>query len=578
MIFTSDGLTAVAGVPKILSQQPSTAPVPASTPAPPRQARLLGDLLDAAAERWGHKTAVVSGTRTHSFVQMRDAARLTEAEVRRLGVRRGDRVAVVVDDFPDAIAWMLGVARRGAIYVLLNADTTAYAAEHVLRDSAPVLMLASMDSEARRCASAMGVPVVDVRAFGRAPEMVIETVIDVAGHAEAARPDMQTTPGTPATQATPGTPGPPATQRTPATPATHPDGPISSDIASILYTSGSTGRPKGVTGTHANMVFAVDVIARRLRLRPDDVIGCVMPLAFDYGVYQVLLGLLTGAHLVWGRGAAAGPGLLAFLTDNEVTVLPVVPGLAQNLDRLTRRAHHTLPPLRVLTNTGAAMSVDLRTRLQQAYPDMQVYLMFGLTECKRVSILLPEELPTKAASVGRPLDDTECVIVDGEGRPLPPGEVGELVVRGPHVTLGYWNDPERTAARFRPWGPFGERVLFTGDQCWLDSDGYLYFRGRDDDVYKANGFRVSATEVAMAAEEIDEVEEAYCLPGHGGDAPLLVVVSKLRAHVVRERLARLLEWFKVPDHIVVVERMPLNRNGKVDPDAVRALRPAKSAP
>jgi acyl-coenzyme A synthetase/AMP-(fatty) acid ligase len=321
------------------------------------------------------------------------------------------------------------------------------------------------------------------------------------------------------------------------------------------------------------MVFAVEAIARRLRLRSDDVIGCVMPLAFDYGVYQVLLGLVTGAHLVWGRGAAAGPGLLSFLTDNEVTVLPVVPGLAQNLERLTRRAHHALPPLRMLTNTGATMSVDLRLRLQRAYPDMQVYLMFGLTECKRVSILLPEELGTKAASVGRPLDDTECIIVDGESRPLPAGELGELVVRGPHVTLGYWNDPEQTALRFRPWGPFGERALFTGDQCWLDADGYLYFSGRDDDVYKANGFRVSATEVAMAAEELDGVDEAYCLPGRGAEPALLVVVSTLAAHTVRERLHTLLEWFKVPDQIVVVEAIPLLRNGKVDPDAVRALRP-----
>ncbi|HXV93765.1 MAG TPA: AMP-binding protein [Pseudonocardia sp.] len=517
-----------------------TVTLPSNTLPPNTAPRLLSDLVDRAAERFGDRTAVVSGERSIGFTDLATATRVVAAELRRLGVARGDRVVVVIDDFLTAIPWMLGVARRGGIYVLMNADTTRYAAEHTIADSGARLALSSGSSESRRCAEALGLTVVDIPVAG------------VTG---------------------------PITE--PAGPAPSPlDVPVSSDLVSILYTSGSTGRPKGVTGTHANMVFAAEAIAARLRLREDDVIGCVLPLAFDYGVYQVLLTLLTGARLVWGAGAAAGPGLLSFLVDNAVTVLPVVPGLAQNLDRLTRRATRSgapLPPLRVLTNTGAAMSADLRLRLQGAYPELGVYLMFGLTECKRVSMLLPEELAAKPDSVGRPLDDTECVIIDGSGRVLPPGEVGELVVRGPHVTAGYWNDPERTALRFRPWGPMGERALFTGDQCRLDADGYLYFEGRDDDIYKANGFRVSATEVAIAAEEIPGVDEAFCAPARGEEPALLAVVADVDAHRVREELQKLLEWFKVPDDIVVVDRLPLNRNGKVDAVAVRALRPVAGA-
>ncbi|MFC5744457.1 class I adenylate-forming enzyme family protein [Actinomadura rugatobispora] len=492
---------------------------------PGREVATLPDMLDRAAGRWPDRLALVSGERRCRFAELRDASLVAEAELRRLGAGRGDRVVVVIDEFVDAIAMMFGVARLGGVYVLMNGDTTEYAAGHVMRDCEPVLVLAERDSPARRTAVSLGLPVAAPPCFGR--------------------------------------PAPPPEPWRP--------GPISRDLVSVLYTSGSTGRPKGVAGTHRNMVFAAHAIARRFRLREDDVIGCVLPLAFDYGVYQILLSMIAGCPLVWGKGTDAGPGLLNFLDRHGITVLPSVPGLAHNLDRLSRRSPGALPPLRVLTNTGAAMSADLLGRLRDRYPRLEVFLMFGLTECKRISILLPEELPRKPGSVGRPLDDTECVIVDPEGRPLAPGEVGELVVRGPHVTQGYWGDPEGTALRFRPWGPNGEVALFTGDQCWLDDEGYLYFQGRDDDIYKSNGFRVSATEVAMAAEEVPGVLEAYCAAARGDDPPVLAVVTELTAMQVRVELQKHLEWYKVPDLIVPVDRLPLNRNGKVDGPAVRAL-------
>lgn len=500
---------------------------------------LLTDPLDRAAGRWPNQVALVSGDRRCTFAELRTASLVAEALLRASGVGRGERVMIVIDEFIDAIAVMFGVARLGGIYVLINDDATEYSAEYMMRDCAPACVVAEADTPVRRTALALGLNVVSLSCFER--------------------------------------PAPP--------PAPRASGPISLDLVSVLYTSGSTGRPKGVAGTHANMVFAAHAIARRFRLRSTDVIGCVLPLAFDYGVYQILLSMISGATLVWGRGAAAGPGLLTFLHQHQVTVLPSVPGLAHNLDRLSRRARgasrvadrEILPPLRMLTNTGAAMSPELCDRLRSSYPELDLYLMFGLTECKRISILLPEELPDKPGSVGRPLDDTECLIVGPDGRLLPPGEIGELVVRGPHVTQGYWRDPERSAVRFRSWGETGERVLFTGDQCWLDDEGFLYFQGRDDDIYKSNGFRVSATEVALAAEEIPGVCEAYCLPARHEEPALLAAVTELTPIRVRDELQRRLEWFKVPDHIVVVDHMPCNRNGKVDPDSIRALRPVRGS-
>ena len=440
---------------------------------------------------------------------------------------RGDRVAVVIGDFLDAIAMMFGVARLGAVYVLMNGDTTRYAAQHVLTDCAPVCVVAGGPADdVTPCAAELGVPVLRPRGSGRTPA--------------------------------------------PA-PAPAP-GPISSDLVSILYTSGSTGRPKGVVATHANMVFAAEAIARRLDLRENDVIGCVLPLAFDYGVYQILLSLISGATLVWGQGTDAGPGLLRFLRRHQVSVLPSVPGLAPEPRPALPPQRRTPAPAARAHQHGRGHVRDLLGRVRAHYPSLRIFLMFGLTECKRISILTPEELSDRPDSVGRPLDDTEILIIDPRTRRvLPPGEIGELIVRGPHVTRGYWNDPERTALRFRPWGPMSEHVLFTGDQCWTDADGYLYFSGRDDDVYKQNGFRVSATEVALAAEDVDGVDEAHCLPARGEDPAVLVVVGRCEPAELRAALHDRLEWFKVPDDIRVADRLPLNRNGKIDSTAIRRL-------
>lgn len=498
---------------------------------------LLSDLLDQAAQRWPGHTALVHGSRRCTFSELRTASLVAAAVLRGEGIERGDRVVIVVEDFLDTIAFMFGAARVGAVYVLVDRDIPAYVAQHVLDDSEPMCVIAGEDNGPRQYAQQTGLAVLAPECFGH----------------PAPGPDNS------------------------AASATGIVRPISSDLVSILYTSGSTSRPKGVAASHANVLFAAQAIARRLRLRENDVIGCVVPITFDYGAYQVLLGLLSGATLVWGRGTEAGAGLLTFLLRHEVTVLPAVPGLSHILDRLSRRGPDRLPPLRMLTNTGAAMSDELRERLQGLYPGLDVYLMFGLTECKRISILLPEEITERPGSVGRALDDTECLIVDPDGWVLPPGKTGELVVRGPHVAQGYWRAPELTALRFRPWGPLGERVLFTGDQCRLDDDGYLYFEGRNDDIYKSHGFRTSATEVALAAEAVPGVVQAHCIPARADSPALLVAVTELTPGEVRARLHDFLEWFKVPERIVVTGRMPLKRNGKVDTEAVRALAAARES-
>ncbi|WP_460363757.1 class I adenylate-forming enzyme family protein, partial [Actinocorallia lasiicapitis] len=226
--------------------------------------------------------------------------------------------------------------------------------------------------------------------------------------------------------------------------------------------------------------------------------------------------------------------------------------------------------LRLVTSSGAVLPGGTARRLRAAIPGLGVVSMFGLTECKRVTIGAPDADLDRPGSLGLPLRDTELRIVDEHGAALPAGQVGELVVRGRHVMSGYWRAPELTARRFRR-DEFGRPLLFTGDQCHLDDEGHLYFDGRRDDLFKQNGFRVSATEVEAAALEIPGVRQAALLPpADGGGSALLVSADRTAGEVLTE-LAERLEDFKVPARCLVLAELPLGANGKIDRRALAAL-------
>jgi acyl-CoA synthetase (AMP-forming)/AMP-acid ligase II len=228
-----------------------------------------------------------------------------------------------------------------------------------------------------------------------------------------------------------------------------------------------------------------------------------------------------------------------------------------------------LPPLRLLTNTGAAMPPETLSELRAGLPRLRVQLMFGLTECKRAAIMPPDADLDRPGACGVALPGTEIMAIDTDGNRLPAGQIGELVVRGANVMTGYWRRPELTAQKFhRVDGLFPE--LRTGDHGWLDEDGYVYFVGRLDDIYKERGFRVSATEVEAAARRVPGVDLAAVLPPLDGQPSVLAVVTGSTADAVLLRLRAEIEEFKIPRQCVVVDRLPLTRNGKVDRAVLRA--------
>jgi len=480
-------------------------------------------LLDEATAEVPERPAIVTDEQSWTYCELAARTRWMATWLDARGVGRGDRVVLLAPNSAELVCACYAISRTGAVFIVVNSDTKAFQLHHIIADAEPALILTD---RADRVPAKVGVP--------------SATLADAASGPETEPPRW---------------PG------------------ISTDPACLIYTSGSTAAPKGVVSPHRTLRFAVDAIAGRLGMRADDRIGCLLPLSFDYGLYQVFLAARARATLVLGDPAQVGPGLPGRLEREQVTVLPLVPSLATALLRLRHRAGAgALPRLRTVTNTGASLDPAIIDELRAAFPGVAVYAMFGLTECKRVAILDPADLDTRRGSVGQPLPDTECLVVDEDGRSLPAGHTGELVVRGPHVMAGYWRAPEQTARRFRPWGPAAETVLFTGDLCALDEDGYLYFRGRFDDVYKSRGYRVSTLEVEAAALDVPGVAEAAVVPPDvDSDGARLFVTGTADAVTVLAGLRERLEPAKVPHGVRVLDHLPLNTNRKVDRHRLRAL-------
>jgi acyl-CoA synthetase (AMP-forming)/AMP-acid ligase II len=345
---------------------------------------------------------------------------------------------------------------------------------------------------------------------------------------------------------------------------------IDIDLAAIIYTSGSTGDAKGVMLTHRNMLTAATSVSTYLGTRADDVILCALPLAFDYGLYQLIMSVRTGARLVLERGFAFPAKVLQRVVDEGVTTFPGVPTMFALLAELESLGSWDLSRIRTVTNTGAALSTKHVGFLQRTFPTARIFSMYGLTECKRCTYLPPEDLDRKPASVGLAIPNTELWLVDEDDRRVGPGEVGQLVIRGATVMRGYWEKPEATARKLRP-GPLpGEQVLYTGDLCRLDEDGYLYFVGRMDDIIKTRGEKVAPKEVENALVSIPGVREAAVI-----GVPDPVLGQAVKAFVTLERGARLgaeelrreaqarLEPFCVPKTIVVVSELPMTSTGKI---------------
>jgi long-chain acyl-CoA synthetase len=300
-----------------------------------------------------------------------------------------------------------------------------------------------------------------------------------------------------------------------------------------------------------------------------DVVMGVLPLSFDYGLYQVFMTFGCGGTLVLEKSFAYPAEVLQHVAHERVTGLPGVPTLFAMLLNMDL-SPYDLSSLRYITNTAAALPPSHITELRRKFPGVTLYSMYGLTETKRTLYLPPEQLDRRPASVGIAIPGTEVWIEDAAGHRLGPEEIGELVVRGRHVMRGYWKAPLETAQRFRP-GPLpGERVCYTGDLFRMDADGYMYFVGRTDDIIKSRGHKVAPKEIETVLYGIPGVVEAGVVPvpdailGQAIKAVVAVVDGQLTQAQVLAHCRQHLDDHMIPKYVEFRDTLPKTASGKID--------------
>ena len=514
---------------------------------------LLHEWLRRSARRRPDKTALICGDVRRSYAELDASSDRLAASLCALGLRGQDRVVILMDSSVEAVIALYAVLKAGGVFVMLNGGVKAPKLDYVLRDAGAGILITHVSKAAvttkagadKRCRVVWAGP--DAQMPGPSSKTCIGWG-RAAEEADGAQPDV----GTEESGAT--------------APCV-----IETDLAALVYTSGSTGEPKGVMCTHHNMVSAARSIIQYVGNDERDVILNVLPLSFDYGLYQVLMAVMFGGTVVLEPSFAYLHRALERIGQERVTGFPVVPTIVAMLLAMQDPTKYDLSSLRYLTNTGAALPEEHIRRLRALLPGAAVFSMFGLTECKRVCYLPPGEIDRRPGSVGKPMPNTKARVVDEAGRETGTGETGELIVQGPHVTQGYWNDPDLTARTFRPGRYREETILHTGDWFRKDEEGFLYFVGRRDDLIKSRGERISAREVESAICGLAGVAECAVV-----GVPDEILGQAVQAFIVRGPQAGLtekdvlrhcaenLEPFAVPKHVAFVLEIPRTAHGKVD--------------
>ena len=516
----------------------------------PRPEFTLHDLLYNSVARDPQKAAVVDGDTKYTYEDLQRQSGSLGAALAEAGVRRGDRVGVYLEKSWEAIVAMLAASRIGAAYVNVNPLFKAPQVEYLAGDCDIRVMI----GDTPKLEELQPKTVQTAFYKGAKPEgPAARTYLDVAEALE----------------------GEGLTE----------DRNVSeSDLGTILYTSGSTGMPKGVSTSQRNVVAGAQIVSTYLENKSEDRILSALPLNFDAGMSQFTTSLRAGATLYLLRSRLPGD-LLKALRRHEITGVTGVPPLWALLIRGARSIREKpLTHLRYLANTGGRIPQanldELRSLLEPA--GTKIYLMYGLTEAFRSTYLAPEEIhrssPEQGNCIGKAIPNTEIMVITKDGEEAAPGEPGELVHRGPTVAMGYWGNEEATRRAYRP-NPLAppelldvERVVYSGDTVERDTEGYLYFLGREDAMIKNQGYRLSPEEVENLLLSSGLVHEACAFgvenPAVGQD---VIAVISLRNGSEEGAVDRVREYainngppYMVPKEILVEDELPKTGSGKID--------------
>jgi acyl-CoA ligase (AMP-forming) (exosortase A-associated) len=508
---------------------------------------LLHELILASAYRSPGDVALKSAEAPVDYEALSTSVERFAAAIVELGVVPNERIATFLEKRSEMVTACFGAVAAGAVFVPVNPLLKAEQVAHILRDcNARVLVtsnerLALIRDALRSCRDLRHVIVA-----GRGVESVRDSLAVVNWDAVVTTPKRS------------------LPRR------------IDTDMAAILYTSGSTGRPKGVVLSHRNMVAGAKSVAQYLENHRGDTLLAALPLSFDAGFSQLTTAFHVGASVVL-LNYLLPIDVLKALARDRVSGLTAVPPLWIQLSQ------QSWPPgiaehLRYIANTGGRMPFETLSILRRRLPKTKPFLMYGLTEAFRSTYLPPEQVDRRPDSIGKAIPNAEILVLRPDGTPCAPNEPGELVHRGALVGMGYWNDAEKTAERYRPLPglPSGltlpEIAVFSGDTVRTDEEGFLYFIGRRDEMIKTSGYRVSPTEVEEVVYLLGAIAEcaAFGVPHSAlGEAIVVVAMPKagetLDSEAIVGQCRALLPTYMVPSIVRFrSEPLPRNPNGKID--------------
>lgn len=501
----------------------------------------LNQYLENSAKDYPNKVALICGKNKYSYAELNAMANQFAHHLTFLGVSRGERIVVSTGNVYESVIAFWGSLKFGGIVSLVSSDIASDKLEYILKDSgASALVCTSLHYQ--NIYKLLSSRQLDLKCIllNSNSEFEILPWVELFDDALAHK----------------------VTNNYSSTV-------LDIDLASIIYTSGSTGEPKGVMLTHRNMLVASSSINQYLGHSEDDVIVSALPISFDYGLYQMIMAFSMGATLILEPNFIWPAELLKKIAAFKATVLPLVPSMVPLIQQHGKRFSYDLSSIRCITNTGAALNLKHIDMLKQQFPLAQIFSMYGLTECKRCTYLPPDMIDKKPTSIGVAIPNTELWIVDEEGKKLGPNQLGQLVIRGATVMKGYWNKPEKTSEKLKD-GPLpSEKVLYTGDYCWLDEDGYLYFHGRMDEVLKCRGIKVSPKEVEAVLMQHPDVVEAAIIGVE--DIKQGAVIHAFVATTQKISEKQLLSYCynalsaeQRPSRISVLKSLPKSNNGKID--------------
>lgn len=522
--------------------------------------QLLFELVLRSAERTPGAPSLTFKSRTLTYDALASAIGGFAGGLMRLGLARADRVAVYLPKQPETVIAMFGAARAGCAFVPVNPLLKAEQVGYILRDCNVRALVTSSERAAAIAPALRSCPDVQHLVLVSGPQPGAAAAASTADESSPRSSHLASYSWDELISQRSPIPG----HRV-----------IDSDIVSIFYTSGSTGKPKGVVLSHRNMVTGAHSVAEYLGNVPSDRVLAVLPFSFDYGFSQLSTAFHAGASVV-PMDYLLPRDVVGQVAAEGITGLAGVPPLWSQLADLEWPAA-ARDSLRYITNSGGTMPIAVLRKLRASLPRTQPFLMYGLTEAFRSTYLPPAEVDRRPDSMGKAIPNVEVLVVRPDGTRCAPNEPGELVHRGPLVSLGYWNDPQKTAERFKPapdQSPalvLGEIAVWSGDTVRMDEEGFLYFVARRDEMIKTSGYRVSPTEVEEVLFATGLVADAVAVGApHAALGQAIAVVATAAPGTVAdsERLLnacrRELPRYMVPQHIEWRESIPRNPNGKYD--------------